>query len=176
MFEKIKKTKAYPVALLTVVVLVSVALLMGLNTVTEPVIEAQRKSQIIEMLEDIFPLMTDFKQEDEIYYILQDGQEIGYAFIARGSGYGGEISIMVGLDSDLLINGVSIVSHIETPGLGSRIEEEEFTNQFKGLGAGDLALEIEGGQIDAITGATVSSQAVVLAIREEIEEKLKAVK
>jgi len=176
MFEKIKKTKAYPIVLLTVVVLVSVALLMALNSITAPVIEAQRKAEIIELLEDIFPQMTDFSYENEVYHILEDGQEAGYAFIASGSGYGGQISIMVGLDGDLTIKDVSIISHTETPGLGSRVTEEDFTSQFEGLALQDIALSKNGGQIDAITGATISSEAVVSAIREAMEEKLKVIK
>ncbi len=175
MFEKIKKTKPYPIALLTVVVLVSVSLLMALNSVTSPVIETRREEEIMIMLEDIFPQMTDFIFEDDMYYILEEGQEIGHAFIARGTGYGGEISIMVGLDTDLTIKDISIITHTETPGLGSKIEEEEFTSQFRGLDMPQLALSRDQGQIDAITGATVSSEAVALAIREEMEQRLKVI-
>ncbi len=172
MIEKIKQTKPYPIILLTLVVLVSVALLMGLNTVTEPIIEAQREAAIIRILEEIFPGMTEFVLEDGIYYIFEDDQEQGYAFIASGSGYGGEISIMVGLDTDLLIKDISIISQTETPGLGSRIEEEDFLAQFSGLDVPQLELERNQGEIDAITGATVSSEAVVDAVREEMQDKL----
>ncbi len=173
--EKLKKTKPYPIALLTVVVLVSVSLLMALNSVTAPIIEARREAEIQMMLENIFPQMTDFVYQDDLYYIMENDQEAGYAFIAAGSGYGGEMSIIVGLDTDMRIKDISIISHQETPGLGSKIQEEAFTDQFKGLDITQIDLTRDQGQIDAITGATVSSEAVVQAIKEEMEQKLQVI-
>ncbi|MDZ7837899.1 MAG: FMN-binding protein [Actinomycetota bacterium] len=128
------------------------------------------------MLEQIYPRMTDFSFEQEIYTVLDGQEEIGYAFLASGNGYGGEISIMVGLDADLDIKDVSIVSHTETPGLGSRVTEDAFTGQFEGLSAQKIALSSAGGEIDAISGATISSEAVTSAIKETMEEKIKGLK
>jgi len=83
--------------------------------------------------------------------------------------------MLVGINKDYAIRDVAILSHTETPGLGSKITEEAFTGQFIGLETGDVALSKDGGRIDAITGATISSRAVTEAIQEkmiEIIEKL----
>jgi electron transport complex protein RnfG len=114
--------------------------------------------------------MSEYKFEDEVYMIYQDGEKSGYAFIASGSGYGGDIDILVGLDSDFKIKDISIITQTETPGLGARITESTFTDQFKGLSADEIALRSNNGMIDAITGATISSKAVVDTVREKMIE------
>ncbi len=94
---------------------------------------------------------------------------VGYAYVGEGPGYGGAVRVLVGVDgSNGQILGISIVSHSETPGLGSRIEEESFRRQFVGKTLDDpIAL---GTDIDVLTGATVSSQAVVDAVRGGFED------
>ncbi|MBN2072445.1 MAG: RnfABCDGE type electron transport complex subunit G [Actinobacteria bacterium] len=175
MLKKMMSNGAYPVVFLTLIVLVSVGLLSWMNSITSSVVKARQEEKIKSVLESIFPEITGFDTEEEIY-ITYGGEEIlGYAFITEGSGYGGDISILVGLDVDYNIKGVEILSHTETPGLGGRITETGFTDQFKGLGADDVALSKDGGKVDAITGATISSRAVVEAIQGsmiEIIEKL----
>ncbi len=171
-----KNTKVYPIIILTIVVLVSVTVLIFLNTLTSPVVEAQKRKEINNQLQNIYSGMTDSELEDEIYYILKEDETIGYAFIAKGNGYGGEITIMVGLDKNLEVKDVSIMSHSETPGLGSRVTEESFTDDFKGLKIENIALNKNGGEIDAISGATISSEAVVSAVREEMKKKIKSIK
>ena len=73
---------------------------------------------------------------------------------------------MVGIDvnNDTLVS-IDITTHKETPGLGSRVSEESFTKQFKGKPYA-VALKSQGGEIDAISGATVSSNGTVLAIND----------
>jgi Na+-translocating ferredoxin:NAD+ oxidoreductase subunit G len=170
MFKKILSNKAYPVVFLAIIVTVSVVLLIAINSFTSPVVESRRVEEITGLLENIFPEMSQYELEGEVYIIYQDNEKAGYAFIASGSGYGGDIDILVGLDSGFEIKGVSILSQTETPGLGSRITESLFTDQFKGLSLSDIALKSEGGKIDAITGATISSRAVVNAIKEKMVE------
>lgn len=168
--------KIYPIIFLTLIVLISVVLLVVMNKITKPVIESQQESEIRNLLKEMFPEMDDFEYRDEVYFIYQNDKNIGYAFLAIGKGYGGEISILVGVDSDFNVKQVIILSHTETPGLGARITEESFTSQFKGLSVGDIALKKEGGKIDAITGATISSRAVVEAIRNTMKEKVSHIK
>jgi len=126
--------------------------------------------EIENTLRSIFPEMSRYEIEDGIYVIYEDGEKAGYAFTAAGGGYGGNIDILVGLDSGFEIKGISILSQTETPGLGARITESSFTDQFKGLSADSIALRSEGGNIDAITGATISSRAVVEAIQGKMKE------
>jgi electron transport complex protein RnfG len=137
-------------------------------------IEWQKEQKIQRMLYEIFPNMTEHTLEDDIYMIYSNEAEIGFAFLAVGKGYGGLIDILVGLDNETTIKGVTIVSHLESPGLGARITESSFRDQFAGLNIDDVVLKRDGGQIDAITGATISSGAVVDAIRATVMEKVKS--
>jgi electron transport complex protein RnfG len=109
------------------------------------------------------------------------------AFESSGKGYGGDIGLMVGVDTDTdKIVGVGVTTHSETPGLGSRAKTDpEFTAQFgeKQI-AGEFKVKTDGGQIDAISGATVTSRGVAVGLTQagsiyqnlkpQIVEKIKA--
>ncbi len=170
MLKKILSNKAYPIIFLAIIVTISVVLLVLINSVTSSVLKTRKAEEITNLLENIFPQMSNYEIENEIYVIYQDGEKTGYAFTASGSGYGGNIDILVGIDSGFKIKGISILSQTETPGLGAGITESSFTDQFKGLSINDIALKSEGGKIDAITGATISSRAVVDAIQKKMTE------
>jgi len=165
--------KAFPVILLTVVVAISVNLLAFADRLTRPQIEAQQQLKIQNLLTGMFPEISQYDFENDIYIVYSDGTKIGYAFIAIGKGYGGDIDILVGLENKTTIKGISIVSHSETPGLGSRITESFFTDQFVGLNIESAALKEDGGEVDAITSSTISSEAVINAVRETAMEKVK---
>ena len=106
-----------------------------------------------------------------------EGAVAGYA--AKGTtskGYGGEIELMVGFESD----GRTLVSYRklaanETPGLGAKLATAEFTEQFQGKDGTGLKVKKEGGQIEAITAATITSRAVCDAIADAAR-KVAAVK
>lgn len=169
--------KVFPVIFVTIVVFMAVALLSWTNSVTKDKIEYQEEQQIQSMLGEMFPNMSQFTFADDIYTIYSDdGDRLGYAFLALGKGYGGDISILVGLENETIMKGISIISQSETPGLGARISENSFMDEFVGLSIDDIALSREGGQIDAITGATISSGAVVDAVRTAAMEKVKSLK
>jgi len=175
MLERLKSKKLYPVIFLTLIVLISVSLLLYINSFTSRVVEAKNREKIRAVLEEVFPDLTDFEEDGDIYLIYTEDVLQGYAFSTSGSGYGGEISMLIGIDTDYRIKDIGVLSHSETPGLGGKITEQSFTGQFKGLEAGDVALSEDGGSIDAITGATISSRAVTEAVYEkmvEIIEKL----
>ena len=165
--------KASPVIMLTIVVTVCVSLLTYVNSITRDKIIAQEDDKVQSMLSTMFPEMSNYEFEDEIYTIYADDDKLGYAFIAVGKGYGGDINIMVGLEEDTTIREVSIISQEETPGLGTRIADPPFTGQFIGLDINDVALSRDGGKIDALTSSTISSSAVVDAVRETALEKIK---
>lgn len=168
--------KVFPVIFVTIVVFMAVALLSWTNSITKGRIEYQEEQQIQSMLGEMFPNMSNYTFEDDIYTVYADGAKVGYAFLALGKGYGGDISILVGLENETIIKGISIISQKETPGLGVRISENSFMDKFVGLSIDDIALRREGGQIDAITGATISSGAVVDAVRTTAMEKVKSLK
>ncbi len=172
MLERLKSKGLYPIVFLTLIVLISVSLLLYINSFTSEIVEAQNQAKIKAALEKIFPELTEFEEDGEIYIIYENADIAGYTFITSGSGYGGKINMLVGINKDYAIRDVAILSHTETPGLGSKITEEAFTGQFIGLETGDVALSKDGGRIDAITGATISSRAVTEAIQEKMIEMI----
>ena len=97
-----------------------------------------------------------------------------FAVTARG-GYAGPIRVLVGIDAGSAITGVRILEHRETPGLGDGIDESrsDWVQQFDGRSLGDPALagwhlEVDGGDFDQLTGASVTPRAVIKAIRETL--------
>ncbi len=166
--------KLFPIISITIVVSIAVTLLGLTNSIVRPMIEWQREQKIQRMLYEIFPNMTEYTLKDDIYMIYSDEAEIGFAFLAVGKGYGGLIDILIGLENETTIKGVTIISHLESAGLGARITESLFTDQFIGVNIVDIALRQKGGEIDAITGATISSRAVVDAIRATAMEKVQS--
>ena len=100
----------------------------------------------------------------EAYELSDDsGSQVGYAVLIEFNGFQGAIRTVYGLDNDFKITGVRVLEHTETPGLGSKIAGDEFLNQFKGDTPGDVS-------VDAITGATISSKALIDAVKESLGE------
>jgi electron transport complex protein RnfG len=137
------------------------------NSATEDKIEEHAAAEVENSLQGIFPNMSKVEFENDIYTIYDGDTKIGYAFKASGIGYGGTIDIIVGLEDENTVKGITILSHNETPGLGSRIVEEPFTSQFSGASINEM-------QIDGITGSTISSTAVIEAVRETALEKIES--
>lgn len=168
--------KLYPLMFLTVVVLIAVTLLSLTNSITSPIIEKRLHQQVLDQMINIFPEMGeeyDYDDDSGVFTLYDTGGEkIGYAFLAVGAGYGGEISILVGLEDAETVKGIIILSLYETPGMGSRITDAEFLDQFIGLNINDVSLSQDGGQIDGLTGATISSRAVVDAVRQTAMDKV----
>ncbi len=95
------------------------------------------------------------------------GRTVGHAFRAQIQGYSGPITLMFGVDADGAVTGLQILSHTETPGLGAKIISAGFREQFRNKRLEHLTLkkdDLRAGQIDAITGATISSRAVAKAL------------
>jgi electron transport complex protein RnfG len=118
-----------------------------------------------------------------------DGKAETIVFESAGKGFGGDIGLMIGVNvKDDKIVGIGVTTHSETPGIGSRAKTDpRFANQFKGLSlTGDFKVKSDGGKIDAISGATVTSKGIAGAVTEaakayaslkpELAEKLKGFK
>ncbi|NLJ25443.1 MAG: FMN-binding protein, partial [Firmicutes bacterium] len=98
-----------------------------------------------------------------------NGNTTGIAFAVDGNGFGGTIRLMVGFDpTSRKLNRVKVLDHLETPGLGARITEQAFLRQFEAKSLDDTFTAKQ--DVDAITGATVSSQAVAATIRNALSE------
>lgn len=117
---------------------------------------------------DVFPEADKFvpvKQGAEvIYYKAEDkeGKLLGAVFIAVGKSYADNIETLAGLRPDGTITAIKVLSQNETPGIGSRITEPVFTDQFRNI------RDVSG--VQAITGASVSCFAVIESVRKKAEE------
>ncbi len=139
---------------------------------TEPLIWEQRMEQLEGAMFDFFSEADQFEieemEEEEFYIVEQKDETIGAATIATPGGYGGVIEMMVSVDIDGVIQGIEILSHSETPGLGDRIEDPEWQEQFEGLTVvDDLQIGVD---VEAISGATISSQSVTAGVEEGVEK------
>jgi electron transport complex protein RnfG len=112
-------------------------------------------------------------EREVLYYRAVDGSGniIAYAFFQQQQGSQGMIVVAGAVDSSFsTVLGMDVLSHEETPGMGAKITTPAFQNQFNDVPLQQLALSRSGGSIDAITGATISSQAVVNALNTKINQ------
>jgi len=94
-----------------------------------------------------------------------DGKDAGYVVSCSGKGYGGAVSIALGIDEKGEIKGIQITDcSNETPGLGQKSSDKEFNGQFVGTNASQDLNVVKDGTINAITSATITSKAVTRAI------------
>ena len=157
------------IIVLTVICLVWGGLLAAVYDFTKEGIERAENAEINAILSEIFPgenIQFVENVENDYYTCLENGVLVGYATIAEGKGYGGKMKVIVGINLDNSVAGVRVLSHSETVGVGSRITEDEFLSQFTGKTLENLQLKQNGGEIDAITGATISSTAVTSAVHD----------
>lgn len=164
-----------PTAILTVIVLVVTALLVAVNGMTEDKIaelqaasdEAAKKEVLAEA--DGFEEKTvDVDGTTYTYYEATNGA--GYVFQTSYKGYGGAVVCMTGVDAEGTVMGVKLTSQNETPGLGAKAAgTDDFGNTWRGQFVGrtaaeDIAVAKDGGDIDAIAGATITSRAVTNSV------------
>jgi electron transport complex protein RnfG len=112
-------------------------------------------------------------QKTTYYRGRQQGRIVGVAFqIVAENGYGGPIRMMVGVAPDGSLLGMAILHQSETPGLGNRIKEPAFRRQFigKGLSGYRWRVRKDGGDFDQLSGATISSRAVVAGLAEGLKK------
>ncbi|MBO5410355.1 MAG: RnfABCDGE type electron transport complex subunit G [Clostridia bacterium] len=167
-----------PTVTLFVICLVATFLLGLTNSVTAPIIEELAIETEIKSRQTVFAQADNFgeaktlKDGSTIVAALDEsGNVIGHVVVNTAKGYGGDISVMTGVDINGKVTGVNILSHAETAGLGAKAAEDSFRNQFIGLIEGITVSKGEGGEnsIDAITGATITSKAVTQAVNAAIE-------
>lgn len=102
------------------------------------------------------------KDSIEIYPAYKDGKFIGAAVVGSSKkGFSGLIKIMVGFTTDGTIKNIAVLDQKETPGLGTKMKDESFLKQFRNKNPSNLNLKVkkDGGEVDAITGATISTRA-----------------
>ena len=155
---------------------IAAVILGGLYIPTQEQLEIYQKEQKELALVDVLPVADHFEAvksgEETLFYQAFDADNnlVGYCFFHDQPGSQGTITLAGGVDTEYTVTGVKIMTHSETPGLGAKITESFFIDQFKGVAESDLMLSKNGGAIDTITGATVSSQAVIDGIHVMIGE------
>lgn len=150
-----------------------VAALLGLvNHITEGPIAAYKKAKTESAMRAV--LAADHYEavalptQDERVESICRADDKGWVVTVTPSGFGGVIRMVVGIDNDGVVTGLSIVSLSETSGLGGNAVRESFRSQFLGT-SGSVALSKNGGGIDALTGATVTSTAVVGGVNAALD-------
>ena len=189
------------IVVLTVLSAFSGGLLAAIRGGTKDKIEAQQLEfvkgpSIRNILEGCSndPIVDRFKIKDgdierSFFVGVFDGKANKVAFESAGKGFGGDIGLMVGvnLDNDKII-GIDVTTHSETPGVGSKAKTDpKLSNQFKELDlVRSFKVKPDGGEIDAMSGATVTSRGVCVGVTEagniykrlkpQIAEKIKEFK
>lgn len=165
-----------PVIVLCAICIVTSALLAVTNDLTAPKIADLAKQTELESRQKVLSTAAEFeeKQANDIAYCIGkdgDGKPVGYVFTTESKGYGGAVQIMVGVTMDKKVAGVEILSIDETPGLGMNAKNESFLTQFidKTIGVSVVKNNPSGNQIQALTGATITSNAVTDAINLALE-------
>jgi len=158
-------------SVLVLVAMLSAALLTGLHNLTEPVIREREEREYIEALEKFFPDLDNFESEtvdgesfDLVYD--QEGELLGIMATVSTQGYDGTIRYNLAVDDEGIIKGIIVTSHSETPGIGDVITTSDFQEQFIGKGYDD---QIQDGEdVDAVSGATESTAAMIGSIRRTV--------
>ena len=166
-----------PTAILFAICVIVAAALAGTNLLTKDQIALRSQEKAEESRKIVLPAAEEFEpQEDGAYYAgLAGGEAVGYVFETEASGYGGAVSVMTGIDSEGNVTGVVILAHEETPGLGANAEKEDFLQQYQ-QPAPDGGFEVikyqtpQEGQVEAITGATITTRAVTDAVNQAIAQ------
>ncbi|RJP79849.1 MAG: RnfABCDGE type electron transport complex subunit G [Desulfobacteraceae bacterium] len=142
-----------------------------LKFVKGPAIKTILKGSTNDPITDRFKIQ-DGDVERSFFVGKIDGKANTIAFESFGKGFGGDIGVMIGvnLDEDKLV-GVSVTTHSETPGLGAKAKEDpSFSAQFKSLSTNDsIKVTNDGGSINAISGATITSRAVCDTVGKSLE-------
>lgn len=174
-----------PAVSLFVICLCVTALLAVTNAVTKDAIAYQQELSAAESRQAVCPDAVDFEKVEydvqgvECYKALDEsGNLIGYAISSASRGYGGDVKVMTGINAeDGSVIAINVYDNSgETPGLGVNTSGEKFTSQFAGLSSGTgVTVDKDAGKnpdsvaVDSVTGATISSRAVVDAVNQAFE-------
>ena len=157
------------VASLTVIAGVCAAVLAYVNKITVGPIAATAVANEQKAVKAVLPAGAVTVEPDGETFVGKDagGQVVGYAAKGKDAGgYGGDIVLMVGFEKDRkTVVCYRTLAVSETPGLGMKLNTPEFSGQFRGKDGTTLRVKKEGGAIEAITSATITSKAVCRAIK-----------
>jgi electron transport complex protein RnfG len=177
---------------LLVITLVASAALAGVYNLTKEPIAAAARAKKENAIRNVIPefdqlvryaILPDDGPDSLIFYQGMKGEEITGTAVETytNNGFSGYIGIMVGFNTDGSVNNIEVLSHKETPGLGTKMSDPGFKDQFKGLKIAELngqtvKVTKDMGTIDAITAATISSRAFCEAVQRAYITKEKGEK
>lgn len=128
-------------------------------------------------VEQVLLIKSDFAKDSvEVYPAFKEGAFVGAAVIgSTEKGFSGLIKIMVGFTPDGIIQNIQVLEQKETPGLGTKMKDEKFLAQFreKNPSAFNLKVTKDGGEVDALTGATITTRAFGEAVQMAYDEFVK---
>ena len=152
-------------------------ILAAVNSITEPIITKLNEEKTQKAIEAVLPggyerEITDYTDETGLVSKVYQGEN-GYAVEVKPSGFDNTITMMVGVDFEGKVLGISVVSHTETAGLGAvsaanTTAGEAFRSQFMGQ-SGSVSVKKDGGTMDAITGATITSRAICTGVNAALD-------
>lgn len=181
-----KSTKEIISLGITLLIITAIAgfILGGAYKITAEPIAIQQKKENDTAMKEVLPKAENFEKQD--VKLAEDGsiKEVnagkagsdisGYAIKVSAKGYGGLIEMMVGISTEGKVEGIKILSHAETPGLGAKAPEAEFADQYKGKSIEDKLVVVKAdpandNEIKAITGATITSDAVTSGVNSAVD-------
>lgn len=175
-----------PTIVMVVICIVVTGSLAGTNLLTKAKIKQIEAEQQKESMKEVLKaedyeekaVSVKFEKETEkcTYYVAKNGEtEVGYIYIVTEKGYGGDVKVMTAVNQDGSIKAVKVLDvSNETPGLGQNTGNEEWYSQFSGLDGGkEITVQKSGAdknnnEINAVTGATISSSAVTRAVNKAL--------
>ncbi len=193
-----KKSFIFPIIFMVLITAFFTAILAFLNYSTADLVAFNQETELRRTVLYVFNIETPSKEPkvieetfnkyiekstnwEEVYVAKIDGNIIGYAFPIGGTALWGTVEGFAAVSEDFSeLLGIDFVSHSETPGLGGRISEDWFKEQFRGLKLADnidgnyiVYKPAPGGNVDAIAGATLTSKSVSDFINRDIYEFIK---
>lgn len=168
---------------LGIICIIVAGLLAFVNSVTQPIITGNEQKAFEASMAEVLPGAESFEKTEVDLETEVAGAELESVYKAENGfvvstvcheGYGGDISVMIGINEDLTVNRIKIMSMSETAGLGAKASNESFWGQYGGLSGGIEVVKNNGGKpedntISAISGATVTSKAVTKAVNLALE-------
>jgi electron transport complex protein RnfG len=150
--------------------LVTSAAVAFVYNVTEEPIEKAKQQKVAAALKAVLPVFDNAPEAvDGVYKAMMGSEVVGYAVESTSpNGFNGNVKLMVGFDAEGTIVNIDVLEQAETPGLGSLMAEPDnnLLRSFKGKRASDVKMTVrkDGGDVDALTAATITSRAYVSAV------------
>lgn len=161
---------------LTIACLISGIIIAGTYAVTHPVAVRQAALLKEQSMKDLIQDADSFQpvpEKPEWFAAFKGGHKIGYIVPAESKGYGGKIKMLVAVTPEGKVIDYNVLAMNETPGLGDKGAKSPFRDQFAGKAGADLVVvkdQTKKNNIQALTGATITSRAVTKGVKEAVDQ------